>query len=64
MSKVYEILLGLAEKGKLDKKKLDKFVIKGWITKEQETEILKIAKEIEENGEGVNYEANDRTGNK
>lgn len=64
MSKVYEILLGLAEKGKLDKKKLDKFVIKGWITKEQEAEILKIAAEAENGGEGVNYEANDRISNK
>ena len=64
MSKVYEILLGLAEKGKLDKKKLDKFVIKGWITKEQEAEILKIAAEIENGGEEVNYETNDRASNK
>lgn len=61
---MYEILLGLAKKGKLDKGKLDKFVARGWITKEQEAEILKIAKEVEENGEGVNYEANDRISNK
>ena len=61
---MYEILLGLAEKGKLDKKKLDKFVIKGWITKEQEAEILKIAAEIENGGEEVNYETNDRASNK
>ena len=39
---MYEILLGLAEKGKLDKKLLDKFVAKGWITKAQENEILRI----------------------
>lgn len=42
---MYEILLGLAEKGKLDKGKLDKFVARGWITKEQEAEILKIVAE-------------------
>lgn len=45
---MYEILLGLAEKGKLDKGKLDKFVARGWITKEQEAEILKIAAEAVE----------------
>lgn len=61
---MYEILLGLAEKGKLDKGKLDKFVARGWITKEQEIEILKIAKEVEDSREGVNYEANDRISNK
>lgn len=61
---MYEILLGLAEKGKLDKSKLDKFVARGWITKEQEAEILKITKEVEDSGEGVNYEANDRISNK
>ena len=33
----------------------------GWITKEQEAEILKIAKESEEGGEGVNHDrANNR----
>ena len=61
---MYEILLGLAEKGKLDKGKLDKFVARGWITKEQEAEILNIAKEAEDSREGVNYEANDRISNK
>ena len=42
---MYEILLGLAQKGKLNKKLLDRAVKKGWISKEQEAEILKIAAE-------------------
>ena len=59
-----EYLKRMAGRGKLNKRILDKVVSEGWITKEQEAEILKIAKEAEESGEGVNYEANDRTGNK
>ena len=59
-----EYLKRMAGRGKLNKKVLDKAVSEGWISKEQEAEILKIAKEAEESGEGVNYEANDRTGNK
>lgn len=39
----------MAGRGKLNKKVLDKAVSEGWVTKEQEAEILKIAKEVEEN---------------
>lgn len=42
---MFEYLKGLAEEGKLNKKHLDKAAKKGWITKEQEAEILKIAAE-------------------
>lgn len=55
---MYEILLGLAEKGKLNKAMLDTFVARGWITKEQEEEILKIAEENEHSREGVNHDGN------
>ena len=47
---MYEILLGLAQKGKLNKTLLDRAVKKGWISKEQEAEILKIAAEVAEKG--------------
>ena len=42
---MYETLLGLAKEGLLNKKKLDRAVKKGWISKEQEEEILRIAAE-------------------
>jgi hypothetical protein len=42
---MYETLLGLAKEGLLNKKMLDRAVKKGWITNEQEEEILKIAAE-------------------
>lgn len=61
---MFEYLKRMAGRGKLNKRILDKVVSEGWITKEQEAEILKIAKEAEENGEVVNYEANDRVSNK
>ena len=57
---MYETLLGLAKEGKLNKRMLDRAVKKGWITKEQEEEILKIAEDGREAGEGVNH---DRTNN-
>lgn len=57
---MYETLLGLAREGKLNKKMLDRAVAKGWITKAQEEEILRIAAEEKETGEGVNH---DRTNN-
>ena len=42
---MFEYLKGLAEEGKLIKRLLDRAVKKGWISKEQEEEILKIAAE-------------------
>lgn len=57
---MYETLLGLAREGKLNKKMLDRAVKKGWITKEQEEEILRIAEDGREAREGVNH---DRTNN-
>lgn len=57
---MYETLLGLAKEGRLNKKMLDRAVAKGWITKAQEEEILRIAEDGREAGEGVNH---DRTNN-
>ena len=45
-----EYLKRMAGRGKLNKRILDKVVSEGWITKEQEAEILKIAAEANENG--------------
>ena len=42
---MYETLLRLAKEGKLNKRLLDRAVAKGWITKAQEEEILRIAAE-------------------
>lgn len=42
---MYETLLRLAKEGRLNKKMLDRAVAKGWITKAQEEEILKITTE-------------------
>lgn len=53
---MYETLLGLAKEGLLNKKMLDRAVKKGWITKEQEEEILRIAADGREAGEGVNHD--------
>jgi hypothetical protein len=53
---MYETLLGLAKEGKLNKRMLDRAVKKGWISKEQEEEILRIASEEKETGEGVNHD--------
>ena len=61
---MYETLLGLAKEGLLNKKMLDRAVKKGWITKEQEEEILRIASEEKETGEGVKHETNNRVNNK
>lgn len=61
---MYETLLGLAKEGLINKKMLDRAVKKGWITKEQEEEILRIAAEEKETGEGVNHETNNRVNNK
>ena len=61
---MYETLLGLARDGLLNKRMLDRAVKKGWITKEQEEEILRIASEERETGEGVNHETNNRVNNK
>lgn len=47
-----EYLKRMAGRGKLNKKILDKVVLEGWITKEQEAEILKIAAEVAEKGAG------------
>ena len=56
-----EYLKRMAGRGKLNKRILDKVVSEGWISKEQEAEILKIAEESEGGGEGVNYDrANNR----
>jgi hypothetical protein len=57
---MFEYLKGLAEEGKLNKRLLDRAVAKGWITKAQEEEILRIAEDGREAGEGVNH---DRTNN-
>ena len=61
---MYETLLGLAKEGLLNKKMLDRAVKKGWITKAQEEEILRIASEDKETGEGVNHEADNRANNR
>ena len=53
---MYVTLLGLARDGLLNKKMLDRAVKKGWITKEQEEEILRIAADGRESGEGVNHD--------
>ena len=53
---MYETLLGLAKEGRLNKRMLDRAVKKGWITKEQEEEILRIAADGREAGEGVNHD--------
>lgn len=47
-----EYLKRMAGRGKLNKRILDKVVSEGWITKEQEMEILKIAAEANEEGAG------------
>lgn len=47
-----EYLKRMAGRGKLNKRILDKVVAEGWITKEQEAEILKIAAEANEKGAG------------
>lgn len=57
---MFGYLKGLAEEGKLNKTLLDRAVKKGWITKEQEEEILRIAEDGREAGKGVNH---DRTNN-
>nr|DAJ14472.1 MAG TPA: hypothetical protein [Siphoviridae sp. ctjeG7] len=57
---MYETLLGLAKEGRLNKRMLDRAVAKGWITKAQEEEILRIAEDGREAREGVNH---DRTNN-
>lgn len=61
---MFDYLKGLAEEGKLNKRLLDRAVAKGWISKEQEEEILRIAAEEKETGEGVNHETNNRVNNK
>lgn len=61
---MFDYLKGLAEEGKLNKRLLDRAVAKGWITKAQEEEILRIAAEEKETGEGVNHETNNRDNNK
>nr|DAF50546.1 MAG TPA: hypothetical protein [Siphoviridae sp. cthH09] len=53
---MYETLLGLAKEGRLNKRMLDRAVAKGWITKAQEEEILRIAADGREAGEGVNHD--------
>lgn len=45
-----EYLKRMAGRGKLNKRILDKAVSEGWISKEQEAEILKIAAEANEKG--------------
>ena len=45
-----EYLKRMAGRGKLNKRILDKAVSEGWITKEQEAELLKIAAEANEKG--------------
>ena len=57
---MFDYLKGLAEEGKLNKRLLDRTVAKGWITKAQEEEILRIAEDGREAREGVNH---DRTNN-
>ena len=49
---MFEYLKRMAGRGKLNKRILDKAVSEGWITKEQEAEILKIAAEVAEEGAG------------
>jgi hypothetical protein len=58
---MYETLLRLAKEGRLNKKMLDRAVAKGWITKAQEEEILKIVTGNQQSGEGVN---DDRANNR
>lgn len=53
---MYECLVRLAKQEKLNKKLLDRALSKGWITKEQEEEILRIVADNQENGEGVNHD--------
>ena len=53
---MFDYLKGLAEEGKLNKRLLDRAVAKGWITKAQEEEILRIAADGREAGEGVNHD--------
>lgn len=60
---MYETLLRLAKEGRLNKKMLDRAVAKGWITKAQEEEILRIAAGEKETGEGVNHETGNRANN-
>ena len=45
-----EYLKRMVGRGKLNKRILDKVVSEGWISKEQEAEILKIAAEVAEKG--------------
>ena len=47
-----EYLKRMAGRRKLNKRILDKAVAEGWISKEQEAEILKIAAEVAEEGAG------------
>nr|DAT06602.1 MAG TPA: hypothetical protein [Caudoviricetes sp.]DAV39808.1 MAG TPA: hypothetical protein [Bacteriophage sp.] len=47
-----EYLKRMAGRGKLNKRILDKAVAEGWISKEEEAEILKIAAEVAEEGAG------------
>ena len=49
---MFEYLKRMTGRGKLNKRILDKAVSEGWITKEQEAEILKIAAEVAEEGAG------------
>ena len=49
---MFEYLKRMAGRGKLNKRILDKAVSEGWISKEQEAEILKIAAEANEEGAG------------
>lgn len=60
---MFDYLKGLAEEGKLNKRLLDRAVAKGWITKAQEEEILRIASKERETGEGVKHETDNRTNN-
>lgn len=53
---MFGYLKRLAEEGKLNKTLLDRAVKKGWITKEQEEEILKIVTGNQQSGEGVNHD--------
>ena len=45
-----EYLKRMAGRGKINKRILDKAAAEGWISKEQEAEILKIAAEVAEEG--------------
>nr|DAP06836.1 MAG TPA: hypothetical protein [Caudoviricetes sp.] len=47
---MFEYLKRMAGRGKLNKRILDKAVSEGWISKEQEAEIIKIAAEASEKG--------------